>query len=1286
MGFSGNVLKLDKNNNVEDFTFVLSTKNYEHIGKLNNISRDTVHYKANLNGANELSFEVYKSLNGKIEEHWDRIIDLKSVYVKELNEYFQIKVTYKDELNEVKVLTCTSLCEAELSQTIIYDTEINTEDDITRDDYVITKFYDPDNVKASLLHRILSKAPHYKIKYVDSSLNKLQRSFSISGTSIYDFLVGECAEQFNCLFAFNSVDRSIRVYDLYTECAACRHRGDFNDVCPECGSTELNYFNEDTQIFVNKENLTDCVTFETDVDSIKNCFRLVAGDDDMTAAIKNLNQNGSQYIYYITPEQEEDMSEELVARLSSYDERYNSYTEEYEQLTQDLYDVTDGILYYTSGMMPTPEGNENRDETKTVAENEAMKLTSEKLSPVGVKYDSLDASKFTNLVKNGVLNYAKLFVNTGKVKIEVDNCIVPSSASYEDSSGRAYIDCDVSFKLTNYRDENDIAYTNALIIRVYEDYEMYVKQKIMKDITINEDEYAMYDVLEIDDINLFSDALEKYCLSRLRSFEAAILTAISILQELDQASQGADLYGLFELYSEKLQVCQAEISVRNNTISELQDTEASLKQRRHEIQKELDFEDYLGKELYTEFCAYRREQEYNNSNYISDVLDNAEIIKNAKDFLDTAKKELQKSATRQHSISCNLYNLLAMPEFKDLVDKFKLGNFIRVQAGKGIYRLRLVSYEINFSDLNTINVEFSDMTRCVNDMSDVSDILSSAASMATTYGHISKQAEKGENANNSIENAVQEGLNSANIMIKNNVREDIVINSNGILARSYDDTEGEYDPEMFRITHNIIAFSDDGFRTCQAALGKHKYTFYDPESKTFKDDIGYGLSSKFVQAGYVYSTQVIGGDIYSENYSSTKGTHLNLNDGSFSFAGGKLKYDETNGLFLQGKVNITDGGKIGTFSIIQNNDYSAIYSGTNSISSNTKGIYLGTNGIRQYESDTANVTIADGVLTANGANIKGTINATSGTLDTVTATNLTVNSGKIGGWSINSTTLTAGNITLNSAGSLSGGSTYTWSIGTDGTATFNKLTANNASINGTITTGNLTATGGKIANFTISGGYLYNGIGIGTAKSCGISCGSSLSGSDDYIFWAGNGTFRVDINGKLTCSNLNATGGSITGGSINIGSGKFTVSSSGVMTCTGADIGGRVDLAENSTLGGWKTDSNSIFKGTWGKNPTNLVFMCTGSTGTVNIAGVSKSWVFGAAPNFGVTKTGELYCSAGKIGGVTIYDDGSLRGGRIGIFPDGQVFTGNSNTFYYVIYNSNGSPVGGLTTSGWKTF
>ena len=87
-------------------------------------------------------------------------------------------------------------------------------------------------------------------------------------------------------------------------------------------------------------------------------------------------------------------------------------------------------------------------------------------------------------------------------------------------------------------------------------------------------------------------------------------------------------------------------------------------------------------------------------------------------------------------------------------------------------------------------------------------------------------------------------------------------------------------------------------------------------------------------------------------------------------------------------------------------------------------------------------------------------------------------------------------------------------------------------------------------------------------------------------------------------------------------------------------IKGKLTANEGSQIASWATDVNSLYSGTWATNPNNLVFMCTGSTGVVNIAGVNRNWVFGAAPNFGVSRSGEMFCSSGKIGDWTINEDG----------------------------------------------
>lgn len=86
------------------------------------------------------------------------------------------------------------------------------------------------------------------------------------------------------------------------------------------------------------------------------------------------------------------------------------------------------------------------------------------------------------------------------------------------------------------------------------------------------------------------------------------------------------------------------------------------------------------------------------------------------------------------------------------------------------------------------------------------------------------------------------------------------------------------------------------------------------------------------------------------------------------------------------------------------------------------------------------------------------------------------------------------------------------------------LTATNATI-----TGSVTATSGKIADYTISGAQLI-----------GNNVGLSGTSGQGWAFWAGsndagNAPFRVGHDGQVHCTNFNATGGSISGSIISSG-------------------------------------------------------------------------------------------------------------------------------------------------------
>ena len=100
---------------------------------------------------------------------------------------------------------------------------------------------------------------------------------------------------------------------------------------------------------------------------------------------------------------------------------------------------------------------------------------------------------------------------------------------------------------------------------------------------------------------------------------------------------------------------------------------------------------------------------------------------------------------------------------------------------------------------------------------------------------------------------------------------------------------------------------------------------------------------------------------------------------------------------IKGKITATSGtiGSNSTAGKRWQIGSTSIYNGTDSITSTVSGTYIGIDGIRNYKDTNTYVNIKDGKITAIGADIKGKITATSGSLSSVSATNFTFTSGSI---------------------------------------------------------------------------------------------------------------------------------------------------------------------------------------------------------------------------------------------------------------------------------------------------
>ena len=842
-------LNLDSQHNPKPLTLVLAKKDGTKLGTL-----PAHHLKVNaeFNSMWTLEFSVYKTDNGKRLEIWDKIVDFKLLWVKEFDLWFEIHVQTGDGNVCIKNVTAKSLAQAELAQTKIYGIEINTEVDIERDDYSPTIFYDSADKSCSLLDRVLSKTPHYSIKSVPTSLRNIQRTFSFNGSTVYEAL-SEIAEEIGCYFDYavhsnenGKPNRTITVYDLNSYCLICKKRGEFKDVCEECGSEDVvNGYGNDTNIFVSTHNLTDEVSFETNEDSVKNCFKLESGDDLMDATIINCNPNGSGYLWYIPSFMKKDMPDELVEKIESYDElfeyyqnsytinpssslvtSYNSLVSKYKVYKSDLsnlstslvgfpalmneyYNTIDFKLLLQSSLMPSIETIE------TSASEQAARLTASRISPVAV-YSLTSASAST--VDSAVLAMAKAQVDYRyRVKI--------ISSTYSNNTWKG------SFAVTNYYDEEDAANSSVISVNIVDNYENYVSQMLDKSLS-NTTDYAT-DIVTMFAMGdeQFKNELKKYSLARLNAFYKSCEACLNILIEQGAAnretwSSSADnLYDdLYLPYRNKHSYIQAEISLRESEIALIDNVQQEIIDFRGQIQNALNFEKYLGTDLWLIFIAYRREDTYSNSNYISDGLDNAELFSRAMEYIEVAKKELYKSANLQHSLSSTLKNLLVMKEFDGLTDKFELGNFIHVQCDESVYDVRLLSFSIDFDNLDDLSVTFSDVREVGTDIDDIDDIIGNLKSIVSSYDNIAHQAEQGNNSRKQLDDWTTNGLALTALKIINSAdNQDYVFDEHGMLFRKYMPFSDTYGDEQLKIINSTIAITNDNWATVKTAVGSHYY-------------------------------------------------------------------------------------------------------------------------------------------------------------------------------------------------------------------------------------------------------------------------------------------------------------------------------------------------------------------------------------------------------------------------------------------------------------------------------
>lgn len=1042
-------------------------------------------YTRSLTSPNEISFTVAKYLNGKPNPLWNEISDLKTVHLPEYNEKFQIKVTCQDEETETKNVTGTSLAEAELSQILLRNFECNTDTDLELHDYQVTKFYDEENPKLSLLHRVFDKASHYKIAHVDDTLTELSYEYSANEKSIYDFLVGDVAEQMQCLFTFDSAAREIRVYDLCSTCnnPDCQeetiqkqydadgneirkpYRDDFHEECPKCHSTDITRgYGEDTTILIDRENLANSIVTETDVDSLKNCLYVEGGDENINAAFMLLNPSGGSYIYYFSPEVLAEMPVEFQNAYRNYTAKYNSYcsenkidsaktTHKYMKQHTEAANILPEGMYESSFDANNPDSNciqkfnavvehisaLSDDTTYSQYRTYKSKTTfTGQASLVTAYYHSTDLQTFlqtsmgptcqmetydkyqalalltdTNLgtvaiagyqsettpkatVQRAILNCAKTIVNTSLYQVEIADLeqnansgtyrVVFSVTDLQEENGKISTVTNTTFRNVaeeeGYSDSSVLsAIPSYVSIPVSDDVETYCKNKITAIITKSKlpTETSLYEW----DKNKFSDQefeekIKLYSIDNLSIINDVMQSCIDVLssdiaETNNKVSQA--LTGYKETYLNRQKMLASRITLLSDYIFDVKMYGLLMLAYMKEIQKELDFENFLAsypssRNLRDIFSCYRREGTYKNEHIISEGLDDKNLVTYAEYLMEFARKEAIKAGTPQITVTNSLNNLLALPEFEPILDHFEVGNWIKIRTNiddvsgtDTIYNLRLLSYTISFDDVQNIDVEFSTATNTWSGIRDVNDVIESAQNMTTSFNYVSRQVDKASSAASIVDTWVHDSLDLTNQKITSQANDQsIVMDSHGILARKYDELSDTYDDCQMKIFNNGLYTTHDNWKSLDAAVGK--FMWKNPNNG-WKEEETYGIIAK-----KLVGEQILGQDVRIINSS------------------GNMCFDD-NGFIITGK-NVNGAKNI--FTINPNDSQKLLkISKETTVNGTTK-----TDDVF-YTDDSGNLHMI-GTMDINGGYFRGNINAEG-----------TIKGGKIEGAGIEGGTIDVGN-------------------------------------------------------------------------------------------------------------------------------------------------------------------------------------------------------------------------------------------------------------------------------------
>ncbi len=275
-------------NQFETPNFALANPNGDLLYPLGGLLDRNV--KLRFNALSELTFTAYKYSGENLNPWYDlldyrRLVDIENLAVFMITD----KEIKSDGIAEYKVITCKSR-----------EVELNFKKlTLFKGSYF---FYDYVNPAPTLLGKILDYIPGWTIAHVDADLTSLNRSFDVTDVTIYNFLMNQVSQSFQCIFKFDTINKTISAYTVANATS-------------------------NSDIFLSHNNLIENINIKEITEELVTALTVYGGGD---LSINQVNPLGTNTIYNFSFYKTTDwMSADLISALTTWEALVASNQETY---------------------------------------------------------------------------------------------------------------------------------------------------------------------------------------------------------------------------------------------------------------------------------------------------------------------------------------------------------------------------------------------------------------------------------------------------------------------------------------------------------------------------------------------------------------------------------------------------------------------------------------------------------------------------------------------------------------------------------------------------------------------------------------------------------------------------------------------------------------------------------------------------------------------------------------------------------------------------------------------